>query len=91
MISKQANLACKAKKPAELTLMMLEPENSSFGVNTIPADALAPKVTSASAGMALVVKDRQHILSSCSILISSTWVNQNPRYVSRCEYIFDNF
>ena len=32
------------------------------GVNTIPADALAPKVIRASAGMVLAVQDRQHIL-----------------------------
>ena len=42
---------------------MLETEYSGFGgqynaVNTMPADALAPKVTRASAGMLLAVKDR---------------------------------
>ena len=34
---------------------MLETECSDFGVNTIPADALAPKVARASAGVVLAV------------------------------------
>ena len=38
-----------------LTVLMLETEYSSFGVNTMPADAPAPKVTRASAGMVLAV------------------------------------
>ena len=39
-----------------LTLLMLEMEHSGFGrVNTMPADALAPKVARASAGMVLSV------------------------------------
>ena len=42
--------------------MMLEMEYSSFGVNTMPADALAPKLARASAAMVLAVYDRQHIL-----------------------------
>ena len=33
-----------------------------LGVNIMPADALAPKVASASAGMVLAVYDKQHIL-----------------------------
>ena len=33
----------------------------SYLVNTLPADALVPKVTRASSGMVLTVKDRQHI------------------------------
>ena len=33
-----------------------------LGVNTMPADALAPEVASASAGMVLAVYDRQHVL-----------------------------
>ena len=43
---------------------MLETEYSSFGCNTrtLPADALAPKVAKASAGMVLAVQDRQHVL-----------------------------
>ena len=40
---------------------MLETKYSSFGVNTMPADALAPKVARASAGMVLLVYDRQHV------------------------------
>ena len=31
------------------------------GVNTMPTDVPAPKVTNASAGMALAVWDRQHV------------------------------
>ena len=34
---------------------MLEMGYSDFGVNTMPTDALAPKVTRASAGMVLAV------------------------------------
>ena len=34
---------------------MLETEDPAFLFNTIPADALAPKVTSASIGMVLAV------------------------------------
>ena len=34
---------------------MLETEYSGLGVNTIPADALAPKVAGPSAGMILAV------------------------------------
>ena len=34
---------------------MLETEYSSLGVNTMPADALAPKVARASAGKVLAV------------------------------------
>ena len=34
---------------------MLESVYSSFGANTMPADALAPKVASASAGMVFAV------------------------------------
>ena len=41
---------------------MLETEYSGFGVNTMPADALAPKVARASADMVLVLLDRQHVL-----------------------------
>ena len=48
------------------------------------ADAIVPNVANASAGMVfaeyLVVSD----------LISSTWIKPNPRYDSKCEYIFDN-
>ena len=48
--------------PDVLTLQMLEMEYSNFGVNIMPADALAPKVASASAGMVSTVWDRQHVL-----------------------------
>ena len=37
-------------------------EYYALGVNTTPADALAPKVARASAGMVLALKDRQYIL-----------------------------
>ena len=33
-----------------------------WGVNTLPAYALVPDVSSASAGMVLAVLDRQHVL-----------------------------
>ena len=42
-------------KNCQIMMMMLEMEYSSFGVNTMHADALAPKVASASAGMVLIV------------------------------------
>ena len=46
-----------------LTLLMLEREYFGFGgVNTMPVDALAPKVARASAGMVLTVYDRHHEL-----------------------------
>ena len=41
---------------------MLEIDYSSFGVNTMPIDVLAPKIARASAGIILAVKDRQHVL-----------------------------
>ena len=34
----------------------------ALGSNTMPADALAPKVAKVSAGMVLAVQDRQHVL-----------------------------
>ena len=34
---------------------MLETEYSGFGINTMPVDALAPKVVRASASMVLIV------------------------------------
>ena len=51
---------------------MLEMEYSGYGgggggggmINTMSADAPAPKVIRASAGMVLVVWDRQHLLLS---------------------------
>ena len=53
---------------------MLKTEYTGFGVNTIPAGALAPKVVSASASMLLAVWDRQHGLlfqSWFDLLVSS--------------------
>ena len=41
---------------------MLETEYTGFGVNTIPAGALAPKVISASTSMLLAAWDTQHVL-----------------------------
>ena len=37
------------------TLLMLATKYLAFGINTIPADALAPKVSNGSAGMLLAV------------------------------------
>ena len=37
------------------TLLMLATKYLAFGINTIPADALAPKVSNASAGMLLAM------------------------------------
>ena len=34
----------------------------AVGANTMPADALGPKVARAPANMALAVQDRQHVL-----------------------------
>ena len=45
-----------------LNRLMLEADYFGFRVNTMPTDALAPKVASASAGIAMSVKDRQHVL-----------------------------
>ena len=45
----------------ELTLLVLKTEYSSLGVNAKPADTLAPKVASASAGMVLALQDTQHV------------------------------
>ena len=42
---------------------MLERNIPALGVNTLPADALAPKVTRASVGMVFAVFDRQHAIS----------------------------
>ena len=41
---------------------MLEMKYSAFLANTMPPDALAPKVARASAGTVLTVWDRQHVL-----------------------------
>ena len=38
-----------------LIILMLETEYMALGINTIPADALTPKVARASAGMVLAV------------------------------------
>ena len=40
---------------------MMEMEYSGFGVNTMPADALAPRVARGSVGMVLAVCDKQHV------------------------------
>ena len=44
-----------------LTLLMLEMDIPILGVSTMSADALAPKVARASAGMVLAVQDWQHV------------------------------
>ena len=44
------------------TLLMLATKWLAFGINTIPADALAPKVSNASAGMLLVMYDSEYVL-----------------------------
>ena len=53
----------------------------------MPADALAPKVASASTGMVSywVCKTDNIVIPK---LISYIWVKPNPRYDSKCEYIF---
>ena len=56
----------------------------------MPADALAPKVTSALVGMALAMQDRQHVLLFLD-LNSSTWDKPNPRYDSKWKFILVNF
>ena len=48
---------------------MLEMEYSGFGVNTMPAVALAPKVAIASAGMVLAVWDRCHVLFVAELIM----------------------
>ena len=45
-----------------LTLLMLVMEYSGLGINTMPTDALAPKVARASARMVLPMWDRQDVL-----------------------------
>ena len=67
---------------SNLTLLVLEMEYFGFGVNIMPADALAPKVTRASAGMVLAVQDRT--LYCCPRV---TWIKAYPRYNLKCEYI----
>ena len=59
-----------------LTLLMLETENSGCR-DTMSADALAPKVARASAGMILAVQDRRFIVPG---VISTICVKPNPRY-----------
>ena len=52
-----------------------------WGFNTMSADALAPKS-----------RQNRHVRQTTNIvvadLISPTWVKPNPRYDSKCEYIF---
>ena len=64
---------------------MLETEYTRFGANTMPADALAPKVARASTDMDGIGCVGQ---TTCSELILCSWVKPNPRYDSKCEYIF---
>ena len=63
---------------------------SALGINTMPSDALAPKVTSASAGMVSVGCVGQTTCIVIPELISSTWIKPNPKYDAKCEYIFCN-
>ena len=56
-------------------------------VNTLPADALAPLV--ARAGKVLAVKDMQHN-RVFQLGIRSSSVEQNPRYITKPDYIFYN-
>ena len=65
---------------------MLETGYSGFGVNTMPTDALAPKVARVSAGMVLTVGQTTRIV--VPELISCTWTKSNPRYDSKCVYTF---
>ena len=66
---------------------MLEPNILAFGVNTMPADALAPTVGRVSAGIVLCVLG-QRTCFAIPELISSTWVKPSPRYYSKCEYMY---
>ena len=52
-------------------------EYPGFGLNTKSANALAPEVTSTSAGIVLTVLDKQHNIDVPD-LIPSTWVKPNP-------------
>ena len=58
---------------------MLDMEYSGFGVNIMPAYALAPKVASVGQTTYIVVPE----------LISSALVKPNPRHDLKCEYIFN--
>ena len=48
-------LKCLYSLPMVINTLMLETEYSGFGTNIMPADALAPRVARASAGMVLAV------------------------------------
>ena len=62
----------------------------ALGVNTMPADALAPKVDRAPAGMVLSVYDRQHVALLHPLWIQSSFVEDIPSYDTKCEFIFNN-
>ena len=67
------------------TLLMLATKWLAFGINTIPADALAPKVSNASAGMLLAMYDSEYVLL---FKCFSTYVRVHPRYKSKWKYSF---
>ena len=63
---------------------MTETENSGFRGNTMPTDALAPKVARASAGMVLSVYDRQYVgLLHCEFGL--LLLKKSERYDTKCE------
>ena len=55
-------LSMKPLPEPVLTLLMLETEFLALGANSMPADALAPNIPRASAGMILAMQDRQYAL-----------------------------
>ena len=70
---------------------MLEKEyyNTTLGVNTMPADALATKVASASAGMVLSVLNGQHMLFQSSFHLLGSSQIQDTIYLLRVKSILD--
>ena len=60
-----------------------------FGVNTMPADALSRQSISRHGIICLGQKACIVVSELISLLlINLTWVGPNPRYDSKCEYIF---
>ena len=63
-----------------------------WGVNTMPAGALAPKVARSSAGMIMRVYDMAHVYMNIYIYIRLPhlwiWIFFYPRYDMKWEYIF---
>ena len=53
---------CHMQSHIKLTVLMLKTEYSGLGINIMPDEALAPIVTSVSAGIAWTVQDGHHAL-----------------------------